>query len=104
MKKKIIFYETESGKIPVKEFLDRLSLKVFKKIVWTLKLIEENDRVPKTYFKKLENKNDVWEVRIKLGSDIYRIFSFWDKGNLIILLMELLKSLKKRQLMKLDWL
>jgi len=72
----IIFYETEAGKIPIKDFLDKQSYSVFQKISWTLKLIEENERVPEKYFKKLKNSDGIWEIRIKVGSNIYRIFLF----------------------------
>ncbi len=58
----IIFYETETGKIPVKNFLDSLEITAFKKIAWTLKLIKENDMIPKTYFKKLKGTDGIWEV------------------------------------------
>jgi len=42
----IHFYQLPSGKSPVEEFLDSLSNKQAKKIVWVLKLIEEIDHVP----------------------------------------------------------
>ena len=42
-------------------------------------------RVPETYLKYLEGTDGLYEIRIKLGSDIYRIFSFFDKGKLVVL-------------------
>jgi phage-related protein len=95
MNRSIIFYETDTGKIPVQEFLDRLDLSVVKKIAWTLQLIKENARVPKTYFKKLENTDGIWEVRVKLASNIYRLFSFWDKDNLVIVTHGIIKKSQK---------
>jgi len=95
MERKIIFYETESGRIPVKEFLDSLNISVVQKISWTLRIIKETPQVPKTYFRKLINSDDIWEVRIKLGSNIYRIFSFWDKQNLIVLSNGIIKKTQK---------
>ncbi len=91
----IIFYETETGKIPVKSFLDSLDITVVKKIAWTFKLIQENDMIPKTYFKKLEGADGIWEVRVKLASNIYRIFSFWDKNNLVVLTHGIIKKTQK---------
>ena len=93
--RQIIFYEKESGKIPVQEFLDSLDISVVQKIAWTFKLIKENDKVPKTYFKKLEGADGIWEVRIKLASNIYRIFSFWDRNNLVILTHGIIKKTQK---------
>ncbi len=91
----IIFYESETGKIPVKEFLDTQNLSVYKKIVWTLKLIKDNDFVPKSYFKKLESTDGIWEIRIRYNTNAYRIFSFWDKGNLIVLTHGIIKKSQK---------
>lgn len=95
MERKIKFYETENNKISVKDFMDSLELNIVQKILWTLKLINENDRVPKKYFKKLDNTDDIWEVRVKVSSDIFRVFSFWDKGNLIILTHGIQKKTQK---------
>jgi len=95
MKREIVFYETENGSIPVKDFLDSQDFSVVKKILWTFQLIKEHDQVPKTYFKKLEDTEGIWEIRIKFTSNIYRIFSFWDKGNLIILTHGIQKKTQK---------
>jgi phage-related protein len=42
--------------------------------------------VPERFFKHLEGTDGIYEMRVKVGSDIYRIFCFFDKGQLIILL------------------
>ena len=55
------------------------------KIIWTLELIEELERVPETYLKHLENTDGLYEIRVQQGSDIFRIFCFFDQGQLIIL-------------------
>ena len=59
--------------------------KVQNKITWTLDLIAELERVPENYFKHIEGTDGLYEVRVKQGRDIFRIFSFFDKGKLIIL-------------------
>lgn len=59
--------------------------KVKAKIIWTIELIEELDRVPEIYLKHIESTNGLFEIRIKLARDIYRIFCFFDHGKLIIL-------------------
>lgn len=83
--REIIFYRSESGRSPVEEFLDSLTGKEAQRVTWVLRLIEELDRVPRTYFKKLQNTDDIWEVRVESGGNIYRILGFLDKGNLVIL-------------------
>jgi len=60
--------------------------KVKDKIVWTLRLIEELPRVPETYLKSLEGSDELFEIRVKQGSDIFRVFCFFDEGKLIVLM------------------
>ena len=59
--------------------------KVQDKITWTLELLEHLEKIPETYLKHLENTDGLYEIRVKQGSDIFRIFCFYDKGKLIIL-------------------
>ena len=60
--------------------------KVKEKIIWTLELIEELPRVPETYLKHLEGTDALYEIRVQQGSDIFRIFCFFDKGQLVVLM------------------
>ena len=53
--------------------------------MWTLDLIEDLERVPDTYLKHVEETDGLYEIRVQLGSDIFRIFCFFDKGQLIVL-------------------
>ena len=69
--------------------------KVKDKIIWTFKLIEEVQNVPETYLKHLESTEGLYEIRIQQGSDIFRIFCFFDKGNLIIALNGFQKKSQK---------
>ena len=55
------------------------------KIEWTLNLIRVTQQVPEKYFKHLEGSKGLYEIRVEVGSNIYRIFSFFDKGNLVVL-------------------
>lgn len=76
----IIFYKSY-----FEEFFVNQQDKVKKKILWTFELIEKIQRVPETYLKHLENTEGLYEIRVQQGSDIYRIFCFFDKGNLVVL-------------------
>ena len=66
------------------DFLSKQSGKVKEKILWTLRLIESQKFIPEDYFKHLTNTAGLYEIRVKQGSNIYRIFFFFDKGNIII--------------------
>lgn len=83
--REIIFYHLQSGRCPVEEFLDSLSGKQAQKVAWALQLIEELDRVPVRYFKKLVATDDIWEVRVQMGNNIFRILGFLDGDNLVVL-------------------
>ena len=83
--REIHFYRTESDFCPVEEFLDSLSAKQAQKVAWVLQLIEEIDIVPVQYFKKLINTDDIWEVRIQVGNNIFRILGFLDDNRLVVL-------------------
>jgi phage-related protein len=83
--RRIEYYRTRGGECPVEDFLDSLSAKEQQKVFWVLKLIEELDRVPTEYLKKLKDTEDVWECRVKSGSNAYRIFSFFFRGNTLVL-------------------
>ncbi len=75
--RKITFFRLDSGECPVEDFLDSLSSRAAQKVVWVMQLVEDLEKVPKQYFKKLVNTNDIWEIRIQLGSDIFRILGFF---------------------------
>jgi len=68
------------------EFFEKLKPEVKRKFNWTLQLIAIIDKVPEKYFKHMTGSSGIFEVRVEVGSDIYRVFSFFDKGQLIILL------------------
>ena len=48
-------------------------------------LIEELEFVPRQYFKKLVNTDDIWEIRVNIGRDAFRLLSFFDGPNLVVL-------------------
>ena len=83
--REIIFYRTESGRSPVEEFLDTLSARQSAKVTWVLELVEDLPVVPTQYFKKLVGTEDIWEVRVKVGRDIFRLLGFLDSSRVVVL-------------------
>ena len=67
------------------KFYDEQVEEVQEKIEWVLQLIRTIRQVPEKYFKHLEGIKGLYEVRIEVGSSIFRVFSFFDKGSLIVL-------------------
>ncbi len=53
------------------------------KIEWTLQLIRTTQIIPEKYFQHMEK--GIFEIRVEVGNNIFRIFSFFDKGNIIVL-------------------
>ena len=67
-----------------REFYKEQTWKVQKKILWTFKVIETVDRIPEVYFKHLENTEGLYEIRVQVESNIFRIFCFFDINNLVV--------------------
>jgi phage-related protein len=79
-KRKVIAYKNYFP-----DFYENQTENVQKKIEWTLNLIQITQKVPEKYFKHLEGTKGLNEIRVEVGRNIYRIFSFFDKGNLVVL-------------------
>lgn len=84
------------------DFFRELRPEVKKKFNWTLQLIATIDKVPEKYFKHMTNSTGIYEVRVEVGSDIYRVFSFFDKGNLIVLANGFQKKTQKTPVSELN--
>jgi phage-related protein len=66
------------------DFYESQPDKVKKKIIWTLKVIQEIDRIPDVYLKHLKNTTGLYEIRVQVGSNIFRIFCFFDLDNIVV--------------------
>lgn len=76
----IIFYKDYFN-----DFFVKQKSKVKDKIIWTFELIEQLEKIPETYLKHIEGTDGLYEIRVQSGSDIFRIFCFFDKGRLVVL-------------------
>lgn len=83
MDRKNKFRKVEMYEHYFEEFFLNQNYKVREKIVWTLELIEDLERVPSKFLKNVED--DLYEIRVKQGTNVFRIFSFFDAEKLIIL-------------------
>lgn len=77
------------------DFFNPLRPEVKKKFNWTLQLIATLERIPEKYFKHLNGTSGLYEVRVEVGNDIFRVFSFFDKGQLVILINGFQKKSQK---------
>jgi phage-related protein len=88
--REVVAYENHFEK-----FLLEQTIKVQDKIFKTIEAIETLERVPSNYLKSMERTNGLYEARIKLGSNIWRVFCFFDHGKLVILLNGFQKKTQK---------
>ena len=84
------------------EFLLAQPTKVQDKIFKVIEIIETSERVPSTYLKAIVGTKGLYEARIKLGSNIWRVFCFFDKGKLVILLNGFIKKSQKTPKKEID--
>lgn len=66
-------------------FFEKQKQKVKDKILWTIRLIETQPLISKDYLKHIEGTEGLYEIRVQQGSDIFRIFCFFDEGKLVVL-------------------
>jgi phage-related protein len=84
------------------DFLLEQPKKVQDKIYKIVEAIETLERIPANYLKFIEGTKGLYEARIQLGSDIWRVFCFFDKGKLVILLNGFIKKTQKTPRKEID--
>lgn len=75
------------------DFYNPLQKKLKDKVDYVLQIIISVERVSTKFFKHLED--GIYEIRIEYRSDIYRIFSFFEDGKLVILLHGIQKKTQR---------
>jgi phage-related protein len=76
------------------EFYNKQTQKVKLKINWTIGIVKDLKMVPEQYLKHIEG-TELYEIRVIFGSNIYRIFCFFDKGKLVVLVNGFQKKTQK---------
>lgn len=77
------------------EFLLAQPQKVQDKIFKVIEIIELYQHVPKKYLAPMTGYKGLFEARIKLGTNIWRVFCFFDNGKLVVLLNGFVKKTQK---------
>ena len=95
--RKITFYKNY-----FQDFFSQQNEKVKAKIVWTFDLLEDLQRVPETYLKHIENTDGLYEIRVQFGSNIFRIFCFFDEGQLVVLANGFQKKTQKTPIKEIE--
>ncbi|MDX2429571.1 MAG: type II toxin-antitoxin system RelE/ParE family toxin [Bacteroides sp.] len=76
-------------------FLRKQNTKVQDKIFKVIEIIETYEKVPSNYLKYLKGTNGLYEARVRLASNIWRVFCFFDQDRLVILLNGFSKKTQK---------
>ena len=80
----VIYYQLEDGSYPVEEFIVAQDVKMQAKIFRTIMLLEQfGNSLREPYSKYL--RDDIFELRIKTGSNISRVLYFFFEGRRVIL-------------------
>ena len=74
-------------------FLLEQPVKIQDKIFKIIEAIETLERIPSNYLKHI--KEGLYEARIQLGSNIWRVFCFFDNDKLVVLLNGFQKKTQK---------
>lgn len=69
--------------------------KVRDKIIKVLDIVENIERIPATYLKYIEGTDGLFEIRVQLASNIFRVFCFFDGNKLVVLLSGFQKKTQK---------
>ena len=77
------------------DFYQQQNSKVREKIDYVLFLLMHLERIPEKFLKHLEGQKGLYELRIEVGSNIFRIFCCFDKGKIVVLLNGFRKKTQK---------
>ena len=93
--RQINYVQNGMGKPAAEEFIDSLDEGAQKKIFFVLSLAKDCGLLPAQYFKKLKGTDGIWEFRIQMNGQIYRLLCFWGHGNSLVLTHGFKKKTKK---------
>jgi len=78
-----------------KDFYNKQDPAVRKKIDWIIGLVQELEIIPSKFFSHIEGTEGIFEIRVMIRRNIFRIFCFFDEDQLIILLHGFQKKTQK---------
>ena len=97
----VVYYQKENGEIPLRSFIDSLDVKMAAKVIWTIKLFQEEGcdlRLP--YSEYLIDS--IYELRAKQGNNISRVMYFFVIGNKAVLTHGFTKKTQKTPIKEIE--
>ncbi len=86
----IIFYKQHFTK-----FFAEQPKAVKEKIAYVFKIVRTVEKIPEKFLKHLTDTDGLYEIRVEVKSNAYRIFCCFDKGKLIVLFNAFQKKSQK---------
>lgn len=77
------------------EFYDTLPQSIRRKINFVLNVVRTEQNIPSRFFRSIETVIGLFEIRVEIESNIYRIFCCFDEGRLIVLFNGFQKKTQK---------
>ncbi len=84
------------------DFYSDQSEKVREKIGHVFRLVKTVDKIPEKFLKHLEGTDGLYEIRVEVSTNIFRIFCCFDKGNIVVLLNAFQKKSQKTPKQEID--
>ena len=78
-----------------KEFYVAQTQTVRDKINFVLRMVETQRIIPKKFFRYLESSDGIYEIRVEIASNIYRVFCCMDEGAVVVLFHGIQKKSQK---------
>ena len=91
---KVLFFAKSNGSEPAKDFINTLDTKMAAKMLRTINILQTNGfALREPYSKHLDD--GIFELRVKVASDISRVLYFFFHDNKIILTNGFIKKTRK---------
>ncbi len=85
------------------EFYAAQNQKVKVKIDHVLFVLIHAQRIPEKFLKHIEGRKALYEIRVKVGSNIFRIFCCFDKGKFVVLFNAFQKKTQKTPISEIEF-
>ena len=95
MRRRIIYYKNQNGRDFISEFIEAQQVKAQVKIAWVFDYIQNSLVLSDSYFKKLRNSRDIWEIRIQFNKNVFRFLGFFYNEYITILNHAFIKKTQK---------
>jgi len=95
--REVIFFDTYFH-----QFYSKQNKRVWKKINWLIELVVTHQKISSNYLKSISNVKGLFELRIMLGTNCWRIFCFFDEGSIVVLLNGFVKKDQKTPMREIE--